>query len=243
MELPVERQSCFVFAPDVCVQWDAQVPFWELIVTVLLTAAVTYFTITWSVKAARAETDRALRASLKAEARERARRDREAECARSRETDRMRQALAERLINASLARDAARQSGKPRAKASADATWESLWYAFAASGIDGATDVYRFARLLHERADAIADKSWSSGSIVTDTVFQFATSSLRKPVERWFTNGEVEAKVARQLEALVEWERARLEESAESLRAVLKELSLAEERQREGPRDPETLET
>lgn len=60
-----QRWQCLVFARDVCAIWDSTISFWELIITVLFTAAVTAGTVAISVSMARRETNRVLDAQRK----------------------------------------------------------------------------------------------------------------------------------------------------------------------------------
>lgn len=128
-------------------------PIWEVLVSVLITALVTYLTIRWSVKAATRETQSTIDANIQSEQRAAKRREEEAAEAAGAAANRERIALAatlsrgvhelEPLVNA--------KKTDPQ-RIAAVAQWRSMRTAFATSSVDDAIDLYTYADLRFDQS-------------------------------------------------------------------------------------------
>lgn len=121
--------------------------------SVVVTGAVTWLTIWASIRGARRETERTIRASLSAERRARMERDREAARLADQESLRQRVALAAALSRGVHLMQAVGQlPADDRTRMEAEAEWSALRISFKVSSASHAADMYDFADLRIDHA-------------------------------------------------------------------------------------------
>ncbi|WP_187250430.1 hypothetical protein [Microbacterium sp. 4-7] len=144
--------SCIVFLPAICAEFSIALPVWELLATVLVTGSVTFLTIFWSLRAARAETTRAIAAAKETERREREERQAASDADERRRVRRERIALGESLFRAAHDLYAVRnEDPKSPRRLAARAAWTSLGIPFGATAVVDANRVYEYATILIDR--------------------------------------------------------------------------------------------
>lgn len=140
----------------VCVTPVDEFPFWEVIASATITAAVTWLTIWASIRGARRETERTIRASLQAERRARVERERNAARADDAEASRQRLVLATALSRGVHSMQAVRNlPPDDRTRMEAEAEWSALHISFKVSPATQAADLYDFADLRVDHADSV----------------------------------------------------------------------------------------
>jgi hypothetical protein len=186
------------------VRWDETVQFWELIVTVGLTAIVTAFTIWVSVRLSRESVDRQLVAASDAAATERQERSAQLE------TDRRREAAA---LRARLAENAIRlfhllEYGIENEEVELRAQWAALRIQFATSGEQNAREIYEFADLMIRRVTDLAGHEFGGGFTHFAAVTEFA-DDLSESMEQWVADPSSQPSPG-DLEVVREWELERV---------------------------------
>lgn len=195
--------ACLIFAPNVCVNWSASFPFWEVTATALITAAVTGFTIWISVRTARAETTRQLVQDAENRARDSISAEEAAEKYEAAVAKDLRVRLGGSMLR--LVHELKLTRGlrdEDAARISALSGWAALRVQVEASGAPSASTLYEYVNLLVERADP----SFESGVSVRDRKFRaLFVDKARREIDWWVSFAEVSAGVVHELKALREW--------------------------------------
>lgn len=194
--------TCFVFAPAVCVIWDATVNFWELLATILLTALVTVATILVSVRLALKTTRDTLAAAAAAEVRARAERAQQAEIdtriAYVRELVPLVVQRAQELATAGKVYTESPELG---------AAWAAIGLSMRISTSVGAADIVEWIDLLLHR-DHI-DRRAPGASVVEILVRPQPDKKAIKLLERWANDPRGAAdSIQQELEELRLWQGA-----------------------------------
>lgn len=197
--------SCLLVLPEICARVVTDFPVWEVVSTLLLTAAVTIVTIRWSVKAARNETQRSIEAARETEARERLERQ-EASAAESRnDENRQRIALAEAITRSVHELQAVQDlKRKDPRRLSVEFGWQSLRVTFRASALNDALQLYTFADLLIERGMIPRAEEEPVEMFVENMLRRNFASSIEEAAVAWIADGALPERASirlRELEA------------------------------------------
>lgn len=191
------------------------VPVLELLINVLVTGIITAVTITLSIRAARKETLRTLRANGRSELRARRERERELAAEVARVEHRERALLAGVLLKS--VREMFNSwdwKSKQRAKMTATDGWQGLLGTFETSPLPDAYKVYKFADLrmrVLERADV------TSFTAVQFTEAAFFVEDIRQAALVWVESGRLSDDVVEKLVAFEREEKERLRARGEEM--------------------------
>lgn len=187
-----EPAKCFYLVPSICGRVVVDFPIWEVLVSVLITALVTYLTIRWSVKAATRETQSAIDANLQSEQRATKRREAEADEATRVALNRERIALAatlsrgvhelEPLLNA--------KKTDPQ-KIAAVAQWRSIRTAFATSSFENAVDLYTYADLRFDQSQNGGPRPKEPIDLVAFLIRKQFAEAVSTVATEWARTGEL----------------------------------------------------
>lgn len=220
------EQWCDVFLRVVCATPTDGFPFWEVIVSVIVTGAVTWLTIWASIRGARRETERTIQASLASE--NRARQEREQESARLADEEAYRQRI---VLSAALSRgvhlmQAVRElPADDRTRMEAEAEWSALRVSFKVSTAPYAADVYDFADLRIDHARSAGPPPKSNR---VETFLEFAkrttfADEVSDAASYWAEHAALESKVAEELAELRLAREQRSQETTAELIRMMKE--------------------
>lgn len=244
-------QSCLVFAPAVCVGWDATFQFWETIVATVVAAIVMALTIYFSVKIATEQTEKTLLAALASEARDRIERERLAEAA-----DAVAEGEARRTMASSLVRVAAEFERAFKGEDDAElrrlkGDWAAMAIAFRTSPVEGAEMIYEYADLILEDARTSERPQAIGQKVMHELLVMNVGHRIGEVALEWARDGRLSASSQKTLERLRSESNARQEETstkvAELLRRIRdinhdpqKEPNIFEEEETEEASEPDT---
>lgn len=205
-----EPAQCFDLAPSICGRVVVDFPIWEVLVSVLITALVTYLTIRWSVKAATRETQSTIDANIQSEQRAAKRREEEAAEAARAAANRERIALAatlsrgvhelEPLLNA--------KKTDPQ-RIAAVAQWRSMRTAFATSSVDDAIDLYTYADLRFDQSQNGGPRPKEPVDLVAFLIRKQFAEAVSTIATEWARTGELPEVVVTETPKLQEDKRER----------------------------------
>lgn len=172
------------------------IPVWELGVSIMVTALVTYLTIRWSVRAATRETQRTIDANVEAEQRAKDIREQEASAAiraaLSRERVALAAALSRGLHELEPLMDAKKSDPQ---RIAAVAQWRSMRTTFATSEVENALDLYVYADLRFDQSQNGGPKPKESVTFVTYLIQKQFAGDVSKLATEWAQTGDLPEKV------------------------------------------------
>lgn len=186
------------------VNWDDTVQYWELLITLGLTALVTVFTIWVSVRLSRESVDRQLAAAAAADDIDRQERSMHLELDRAREDAALRARLAENAIRLFHLLEHGIDSEEVELRAQ----WAALRIQFATSGVQNAREIYEFADLMIRRVTDLASQDLGGGYTHFAAVTEFA-DDLSESIESWVADPASQPSLE-DLEVVRNWELERV---------------------------------
>lgn len=235
--------SCFVFAPGVCIAWDAGFQFWEIIVTSALAVLVTIFTIRASVNASAEATQKTLDAAKTAE--DAARADRQVAHSAQEEASRRREAIeAKRLIDdqrrrdhqmrlgmgQSMAETAVRveqAAGDPEELEVALDAWRNVGIAFRSSPLEEAPAMFDYADHVVDDSIATLRDRTRPRSFINEFAASTFARDLAEVIVSWIKTGALPDSAISRLEQMRSDRSAREAKESDGFRMIWELLSEA----------------
>lgn len=231
-------QSCLVFAPAVCVGWDATFQFWETIVATIVAAVVMALTIYFSVKIATEQTEKTLLAAFARETRDRLEREDLAEEAAAVAEGEARRTMASSLVRVGAAYERAFKENDNDELTRLNGDWAAMAIAFRTSPVDGAEIIYEYADLILEDARSSDLPEGLGQKVIHQLLVMNVGHRIGEVALEWARDGRISASSEKELEKLRSQSKSRQEDTNSKVAELLRRIR---ESSHEPQEDPDLL--